>query len=94
VIWDAALWHQGGINRGDSPRWTVIAYYQRAWVKGKTDSVRLLSPEALAEMSAEAKQLVGIMPAPSDYSEVKSLSANEIEALTLEQKKVLGFAVY
>ena len=94
VIWDAALWHQGGINRGDSPRWTVIAYYQRAWVKGKTDSVRLLSPEALAEMSAQAKELVGIMPAPSDYSEVKSLSANEIEALTLAQKKVLGFAVY
>lgn len=94
VIWDAALWHQGGINRGDSPRWTVIAYYQRAWVKGKTDSVRLLSPEALAEMSAEAKQLVGIMPAPSDYSEVKALSASEIEALTLAQKKVLGFAVY
>jgi hypothetical protein len=94
VIWDAALWHQGGINRGDSRRWTVIAYYQRAWVKGETDSVRLLSPEALAEMSAEAKELVGIMPAPSDYSEVKALSANEIEALTLEQKKVLGFAVY
>ena len=94
VIWDAALWHQGGINRGDTPRWTVIAYYQRAWIKGKTDSVRVLPPDAFKEMSAEAKELVGIMPAPSDYSEVKMLSPSQIEALTLEQKKVLGFAVY
>ena len=28
---------------------------QPAWVKGKTDSIRLSSPEALAEMSAEAR---------------------------------------
>jgi len=94
VIWDAALWHQGGINTGDSPRWTVIAYYQRSWIKGKTDSVRLLAPEALEHMSDAAKQLVGISPDPPDYSEVKSLSPEEIEALSLDQKKVLGFAVY
>ena len=72
----------------------MIAYYQRAWIKGKTDSVRLLPPEAVEEMSDEAKQLVGITPEPSDYSEVKALSAREIEALTLAEKKVLGFAVY
>ena len=45
-------------------------------------------------MSDEAKQLVGIMPDPPDYSEVKALSPREIAALTLEKKKVLGFAVY
>ena len=50
------MWHQGGINRGDSPRWTVIAYYQRAWLKGKIDSVCVLLLEALAERSAEAKE--------------------------------------
>ena len=94
VVWDAALWHQGGINRDTGPRWTVIAYYQRAWIKGKTDSVRLLPPEAVKQMSDEAKQLVGIMPDPPDYSEVKALSPREIAALTLEKKKVLGFAVY
>jgi len=94
IVWDAAIWHQGGINFDDSPRWTVIAYYQRAWIKGKTDSVRLLAPEAVEKMSDEAKQLVGITPEPSDYSEVKALSPREIEALTLTEKKVLGFAVY
>jgi hypothetical protein len=45
-------------------------------------------------MSEETKHLLGIVPAPSDYSEVKALTPEELEALTLEQKKVLGFAVY
>ena len=94
IIWDAALWHQGGINSSDSPRWSVIAYYLRPWLKGKSDSIRMLPPEAVAKMSDEAKRLVGIMAAPPDYSEVKALDEEQIEALTLEQRKVLGFAVY
>ena len=72
----------------------MIAYYLRPWLKGKTDSVRLLPPEAVAGMSDEAKRLVGIMPAPPDYSEVKALDSKKLAALTLEQRKVLGFPVY
>ncbi len=94
VIWDAALCHQGGINRSQSPRWTVIAFYLRAWLKGKSDSARMLPPEAIEKMSDEAKRLVGIRPAPPDYSEVKALDGPQLESLTLEQRKVLGFAVY
>ena len=94
IIWDAALWHQGGINRSTEPRWTTIAYYQRAWLKGKTDSVRLLPPEAIDNMSDEAKELVGIQTAAPDYSEVKALDQQQIDRLSLAQKKVLGFAVY
>ena len=94
VIWDAALWHQGGVNRSSSPRWTVIAFYLRAWLKGKSDSARMLPPEAIESMSDEAKRLVGILPAPPDYSEVKALDEQQLESLTLEQRKVLGFAVY
>ena len=45
-------------------------------------------------MSEDAKRLLGILPAPSDYSEVKALTPDQIGALTLEQKKVLGFPVY
>ena len=94
VIWDAALWHQGGVNRSSSPRWTVIAFYLRAWLKGKSDSARMLPPTAIENMSDEAKRLVGILPAPPDYSEVKALDEQQLESLTLEQRKVLGFAVY
>ena len=93
VVWDAALWHQGGINRGTEPRWTVIGYYLRPWLRGKTDSIRMLPPAAVARMSA-ARRLVGIMPAVSDYSEVKALSPEQLAALSLEQRKVLGFPVY
>ena len=94
LIWDAALWHQGGINSSTDPRWTIIGYYQRAWLKGKTDSVRMLPAAAIEKMSAAAKRLVGILPAPPDYSEVKALDPQGLEALPLEQRKVLGFAVY
>ena len=94
MIWDAALWHQGGINRSRSPRWTVIAFYLRAWLKGKSDSARMLSSEAIEKMSAEARRLVGILTAPPDYSEVKVLDPQQLESLTFEQRKVLGFAVY
>ena len=94
VIWDAALWHAGGVNCGDSPRYSVLAYYQRAWVKGKADSRRLIPPEALAVMSEEAQRLLGMSSEVSDYSEVKAMSPEQIEALTLEEKKALGFAIY
>jgi ectoine hydroxylase-related dioxygenase (phytanoyl-CoA dioxygenase family) len=94
IAWDAALWHQGGVNHSDAPRWCVIGYYQRAWIKGKTDTTRVVPPEAIEQMSENAKRLLGIVAAPSDYSEVKALTVEQIEALTLEEKKVLGFAVY
>ena len=94
IIWDAALWHQSGINRAAEPRWTVIGYYLRPWLRGKTDSIRMLPPAAVERMSDAAKRLVGIMPAVPDYSEVKALSAEQLVALSLEQRKVLGFPVY
>ena len=87
-------WHRGGVNRADAPRWCVLGYFQRSWIKGITDSKRLLPPEAIQQMSEDAKRLLGILPAPSDYSEVKALTPDQIGALTLEQKKVLGFPVY
>ena len=37
------------------------------------------------QMSGEAKRLLENLPAPSDYSEVKALTPEELEALTLEQ---------
>ena len=54
----------------------------------------MLPPAAVARMSAAARRLVGIMPAVPDYSEVKALSTEQLAALSLEQRKVLGFPVY
>ena len=94
IVWDAALWHQGGGNRSTDPRWSVISYYLRPWLRGKTDSARMLPRKAVEAMSDEAKKLVGVLPLPPDYSEVKALDPDQIAKLTLDQKKVLGFAVY
>ena len=94
LIWDAALWHSTGLNVSGQPRYSLTAFYQRAWIKGKADSARLLPPEARAAMSEEARGVLGLQSAPSDYSEVKALTPDQIAALTIEEKKVLGFAVY
>ena len=94
IIWDAAVWHVAGINHSNSPRYSVLAYYQRSWVKGKADSQRFIPAKARAMLSEETKRLLGFRSAVSDYSEVKALTPQQIEALTLEEKKVLGFGVY
>ena len=94
LIWDAALWHSTGLNVSGMDRYSLTAFYQRAWIKGKADSARLLPPEARAAMSEEARGVLGLQSAPSDYSEVKALTPDQIAALTIEEKKVLGFAVY
>jgi ectoine hydroxylase-related dioxygenase (phytanoyl-CoA dioxygenase family) len=94
LIWDAALWHATGLNVSGMERYSLTAFYQRPWIKGKTDSARLLPPEARAAMSDEARRVLGLQTAPSDYSEVKALTPEQIAALTIEEQKVLGFAVY
>ena len=53
-----------------------------------------LGKHPFGQQRTKPQCLLGIVPAPSDYSEVKALTAQQIEALTLEEKKVLGFAVY
>ena len=94
VIWDAAIWHASGVNNSDSPRYVVLAYYIRSWMRGKTDSLRFIPSEVRPTLSEEALYLLGFRPAPPDYSDVKALSPEQLAALNVEEKKVLGFAVY
>ena len=72
----------------------MIGYYLRPWLRGKTDSIRMLPPAAVERMSDAAKRLVGITSAAPDYSEVKALDDRQLAELTLEQRTVLGFPVY
>ena len=94
VIWDAAIWHASGINCSDEPRYAVLAYYIRYWMRGRTDSLRFIPPDVQPKLSEEAKHLLGFRPAPPDYSDVKALSPERLASLSVQEKKVLGFAVY
>ena len=94
VIWDAAMWHASGINKSSSPRYAILAYYQRSWMRGKTDSQRFFPPEVRPKLSQAAQRLYGFQSGVPDYSEVKALSAEQLAGLTLEEKRVLGFAIY
>ena len=38
-------------------------------------------------MSDEARNVLGLQSAPSDYSEVKALTPEQIAALTIEERK-------
>jgi ectoine hydroxylase-related dioxygenase (phytanoyl-CoA dioxygenase family) len=94
VIWDAAIWHASGINKGTSPRYAILAYYQRSWMRGRADSQRFFPAKVRAALSDQAKRLYGFSAGVPDYSEVKALDPETLAGLTFEEKRVLGFAVY
>jgi hypothetical protein len=94
VLWDSALWHTGGINTGDQPRYTLIGYFQRAWIRGINDAPRRVSPEARARMSDEERRLYGLEPVIPPNSHIQAMSPAQLAALTPEEKVVMGFAEY
>ena len=94
ILWDSALWHTGGANTGDTPRLTMIAYFQRAWVRGVNDAVRRVSPGARAQMTQAERQLFGMEPIVPPNSHIRALSPWQLDALTHEERVVMGFAEY
>ena len=46
ILWDSALWHTSGANCGTAPRYSLVFYFQRWWVRGFNDAYRLCPPEA------------------------------------------------
>ena len=84
----------GRINRDDCPRHTIITFWQRPWIRGKNDPLRLISSELRAQLSEEAECVMGLLPRPVTYTYLRDMTPKQIAALTLEEKKVLGFTLY
>jgi len=94
ILWDSALWHTGGTNSDVDPRYTVIAYFQRGWIKGVNDANRRVSPAARAAMSIEERRLYGMEPTIPPNSHIRDMDPAQLAALTHEEKVVMGFAEY
>jgi ectoine hydroxylase-related dioxygenase (phytanoyl-CoA dioxygenase family) len=90
-LWDSAVWHTGGVNFGTEPRYTVIGYMQRWWIKGYfNDPIRRVSPSALAEMSYEERRLFGLAPRKSPNTFTKDWTEEAIAALSPEERVVMA----
>ena len=94
LMWDASLWHTGGTNRGDSPRYSLILFFQRWWVKGFNDSYRYMPPEMRAQMSLDERKLWGQEAGVPPNTHFRGMSQEQIEALTPEEQAVLNIAPY
>ena len=94
IMWDSALWHTAGVNYGDSPRYTIISYFQRRWIKGYNDAYHRTPAKARDEMTEEELRLFDIEPRTPPNTHIKAMSPEQLAALTTEEKAVLGFAVH
>ena len=94
IMWNSALWHTGGVNYGDSPRYTIISYFQRRWIKSQNHARYKISPVARTKMTAEERRLYDVEPMIPPGTHVKALTPEQIASLTAEEKAVLGFGVY
>ena len=94
ILWDSALWHTSGTNCGTSPRYSLVFYFQRWWVKGFNDSFRLVPEQVRAAMTAEERRLWGLEAAVPPNTHFRGMSPQQIAALTPEEKAVLNIAAF
>ncbi len=64
VIWDARLWHGAAENNSDHSRWSIVATFQRWWVKQSFDIPRALPDEIFQNLSHKQKAVLGFCTIP------------------------------
>ena len=94
VMWDSALWHTAGVNHSNEPRYAVITYFQRVWLKGFNDCHHFASPEVRAQMTGEERRLWGLAGTIPPGTQLRGMTPEQIAALTPEEKLVLNLPVY
>ena len=64
VLWDSRLWHGAGENTSAGSRWSLIATFQRWWLKQAFDIPASLPQEIYAELSPSQKAVLGFCSVP------------------------------
>lgn len=64
LIYNAALWHGGGINLTDRTRWGLVLGYGRWFVKPSFDFIKNTPQEIFAKMTDSQKELLGFRSYP------------------------------
>ncbi len=94
LLWDASLWHTGGTNRSSQPRYSLIFFFQRWWVKGFNDAYRYMPPDMREQMSTDERRLWGLEAGVPPNTHFRDMSAEQIAALTPDERAVLNIAPY
>lgn len=68
IAYNGALLHAGSKNTTQLPRRALHLYYHRAWAKPQWDYPRSFTPDVIAQMSPEEKQLFGFHSVPQVYN--------------------------
>jgi len=67
IAYSGGLWHAGSRNRTDCDRRAVHAFFAREWMRPHWDFPRSLSPDVVAMLTPEQRQLFGFSAAPRRY---------------------------
>lgn len=59
LVFDGRLWHGTGANRTDAPRYGLLAYFSRPFIRQQENFTVSVAPEVLERCSPELKALLG-----------------------------------
>ncbi|MBI3829804.1 MAG: phytanoyl-CoA dioxygenase family protein [Planctomycetes bacterium] len=67
IAYNGGLWHAGSANQTQNNRRALHLFYSRPWVRAQWDYTKSLSPEVIAALTQEQKQLFGFYAQPGWY---------------------------
>src|SRR5262249_17121641 len=67
IAYNGALLHAGSSNGTDKPRRALHFFYHRPWARPQWDYPRSFSPDVIAQLSEEEKELYGFFSTPAVY---------------------------
>ena len=67
IAYAGGLWHAGSRNRTNRERRAVHAFFARKWMRPQWDFPRSLSPDVVAALTVEQRQLFGFLGGPLRY---------------------------
>ena len=94
ILWDSALWHTSGANSSSSPRYSLVYYFHRWWLKGFNDSYRLVPREIRQHMSKAERTFWGLEAKIPPNTHFRGMTQEQIDTLTPAEKAVLNVTAF
>ena len=94
ILWDSALWHTSGVNSSGSPRYSLVYYFHRCWLKGFNDSYRLVPRNIREQMTLADRTFWGLEAKVPPNTHFRDMTPAQMAALTPEEKAVLNIAAF
>ena len=76
LIYNASLWHGGGINKTANSRWGLVLGYGRWFIKPSFDYIKNTPPDIFKQLDDDQKKLLGFYSCPpkDEFTRVKRRS--------------------